>query len=362
MKLIVFKIIITFGLIFSETDLLRSKYLTNDMINNLEKLGKYKRKAKIIFDDYEKAKFYQYVAFVYYEKYLELVDELNSLDKHFYYVFTNYKSEKIYYEIEQSVNPPGIQNDFYPILFDENSDIEIKLFQAKADMFEKQYREYLIYFNEKNKIYLNKLGKIKKNISHNNKVIDKSKFFENYKAFIANLENIDYDDVNSLEVKYKNDLVSEISFEGKYLNSREFYYEENSKNLLKTIDIKDGKIILQTDYNINLNHVEFFNYIKNEFYEDIDLDKYGCFSKSFYNEFGKVVEITYFSPNKNIIGIISREFQQDFLKLNIENWYLGDNERIVRSFKNTFNPQLNENILIEEKYKLIGNNYETFFE
>ena len=129
MKLIVFKIIITFGLIFSETDLL-DKYLTNDMINNLEKLSKYKRKAKIIFDDFEKAKFYQYVAFVYYEKYLELVDELNSLDKRFYYVFTNYKSEEIYYEIEQLVNPPGIQNDF-AILFDENSDIEIKLFKLK---------------------------------------------------------------------------------------------------------------------------------------------------------------------------------------------------------------------------------------
>ena len=45
---------------------------------------------------------------------------------------------------------------------------------------------------------------------------------------------------------------------------------------------------------------------------NIDLDKHSCFSKSFYNEFGKVVEITYFSPNKNIIGIISESFSKIF--------------------------------------------------
>ena len=351
MELKVLRFIILLGIIFCETDLLRSKYLTYDMINDIDKLSKYERKARIIFDNYEKAKFYQYVAFIYYEKYLELVEELNSLDRHFYHVFTNYKSEKIYYQIDKALIAPGIQNDFYPILFDESSKIEVKLFRAKADMFEKQYREYLNYFNEKNKIYQNNLGKIKKNKAVENTRMDEKKFFDDYKDFIANVEKINDDNISSFEVTYNEDLIKNISFNGKHRSKREFYYDENLQYLLKTIDFTNEKKTIQTDYNINLNQIDFFNYISKDLNEDLDLDKYGNYSITTYNEFGKITEITYFSSNKSIIGVISREFEEDFLKLSSEKWFLGNYKKIIRKFKNIFEPRTGKNILIEEKYK-----------
>ena len=88
MKSYSFLLIIILSFIFSGSDLLRSKYLTQDMINDIEKLDDYNKNARKIRDEYERAKFYQIIAYTYYGKYEKLVLELESLDRHYYSLFT----------------------------------------------------------------------------------------------------------------------------------------------------------------------------------------------------------------------------------------------------------------------------------
>ena len=46
---------IALNFIFSESNLLRSEFLTDEMINNLAELDQYERVARKIFNKYEKA-------------------------------------------------------------------------------------------------------------------------------------------------------------------------------------------------------------------------------------------------------------------------------------------------------------------
>ena len=75
-------------LLYSNSDLLRSKYLTEEMQNNIEKLDKYDKKARRIFNKYERAKFYQMVAFTYHLKYQNLIIELNSLERQYFSILS----------------------------------------------------------------------------------------------------------------------------------------------------------------------------------------------------------------------------------------------------------------------------------
>ena len=82
MKNLIF-IFLLLGVVLPESELLRSKYLTEDMIQDIERLNQYNKKAKLIFNKYEKAKFYQIVAYTYYLKYQQLTEELNSLERQY---------------------------------------------------------------------------------------------------------------------------------------------------------------------------------------------------------------------------------------------------------------------------------------
>ena len=141
-------IILLVSFIFCESELLRSKYLTQDMMNDIKKLDQYDKTARFIFNKYEKAKFYQIVAFTYYLKYQDLIEELNSLERQYISIINNYNPGFDISAFNQ-ISAPKMENTFSPILFSENSNIKIRLFKTKAGLFEKQYHEYLEYFNNK---------------------------------------------------------------------------------------------------------------------------------------------------------------------------------------------------------------------
>ena len=61
MKLFIL-IFLLLSIIYPESELLRSKYLTLEMAEDVNKLERYNRTAKFIFNNYDKAKFYQMVA------------------------------------------------------------------------------------------------------------------------------------------------------------------------------------------------------------------------------------------------------------------------------------------------------------
>ena len=185
-------LIIAMNFIFMESDLLRSKYLTEDMINDIEKLDNYNKSARKIFNKYEKAQFYQMVAYTYYLKYERLVQELESLDRHYYSLFNTYIENIDYSFIEEQVKTPGVQNEFIPILFEEDSSINIRLFKAQAKMFQKQYHDYLDYFNRKINLYNNKLIELKQsNLPDKKQTKNYNKIYNDYNDFLLEIEAID---------------------------------------------------------------------------------------------------------------------------------------------------------------------------
>ena len=348
-----FLIIFTISSIFfAESKLLRSKYLTEDMVSDIQELDKYEKKAKRIFNKYEKAKFYQIIAYTYYEQYRNLVDELESLDRHYYYVFSNYEAEELFSSIDSQVISPGVQNDFTPILFEENSDINIKLFKAKAGMFKKQYHDYLNYFNQKISMYNNKFNEVKKNILAQMKSVKQNKIYSDYKSFLLDIESIDRNIENELNVIFNEELISEIIWPYNDYYKRKFYYHEDSKQISKTVDFKNQKRILETDYNIDTNQDDFLSFIiLNNSSSLTSLEDYGVYSIQEYNNFEKVTKITYYSIGNETIGVIVREFEEDFLKLTSEKWYIGNYNRKIREFNSIFDPKSDKYIWIEEKYK-----------
>ena len=349
MKFYLVIILIIFNALLSESKLLRSKYLTEQMISDVGELDKYEKKARVILSKYEKAKFYQIVAYTYYEKYSDLVQELESLDRHYYYVFSNYDAENLLELIDSEINSPGIQNDFTPILFEENSKINIKLFKAKAGLFKKQYYDYLNYFNKKNKMYNIELSQIKKKADDKIRLYDSNKIFSDYKSFLLNHENIKENLDSDLSVVYSEDIISEISWPNK--NYKRIFIYNNSNQISKTIDSKDGKLLLETNYDIIFNDDVFLTFLKsNNIFLD-DYEDYGIYSIQKYNDFEQVEKITYYSINNKIIGVIVREFEEDFLKLISENWYIGEYSRKIREFNNIFEPKSSKYIWIEKEYR-----------
>ena len=341
--------VIFLSMFLADSDLLRSKYLTQDMIDNVENLDKYERKAIRIFNEYEKAKFYQIVAYTYYDNYKNLVEELESLDRHYYYAFSNYNAEQIFNNIDSIIKTPGVQNKFSPILFDDKADINIKLFKAKAKMFKKQYYDYLDYFNEKVGLYTRKLLKVKKEALSNKSLITYDKIYKDYYNFLLDIESIDRDIKDELAVRLDEDgLISKIIWSGQKYYEREFHYFENSDQISKTVDFKNGKITFETNYNFDISKNNFIQFVSVNDMLDNELEEYGNYSIAEYNDFEKAFKITYYSINNSIIGIITREFEEDFFKLINENWYIGDYNKKVREFNQIFEPKTGKYIWTEK--------------
>ena len=323
MKSYFFLLVIILSFIFSESDLLRSEYLTQDMIDDIQKLDNYNKKARKIKNKYERAKFYQIVAYTYYIKYEKLVLELESLERHYYSVFNDYIENIDFNSIENKISPPGIQNQFVPILFNEETDINIKLFKAKSKMFKKQYHDYLTYFNNKINLYSNKLMELKQLKPNKNEKDNYNKTYHNYNDFLLDIEAIGDSEYVSNTLLDSNNLIHEIKWNNENnIYKRKFYYDGNSDNIIKTVDLENEKIILEINYNINLKEDEFIDFIILNDIGNLSLIDYGNYCVIDYNEFEQPIKTTYYSVNRNIIGRIVKNFEQDLELIN-ESWYIG---------------------------------------
>ena len=352
MKVILSIIVLNF--VFMESDLLKSKHLTEKMINSTEELDKYHKTARKIFSKYERAKFYQVVAHTYYIKYQKLVEELESLDRHYYSLFSRYIKNFDYSLIEKKIKTPGVQNEFVPILFEDNTSINIRLFKTQAKMFKNQYHDYLVYFNNKVELCNDKLIELQKTKTNDTKKPKNyTKIYSDYRNFLLEKETVDINKEGTLNVEINsNNLISEISWFS-YNNEykREHYYLNNSENINKTIDFKDSKIISETNYDINLEKDIFFNFIISNEISDLSLINYGNYSITNYNDFSKPTKTTYYSINNDILGCIIKFFEQEHLSLISEIWYIGDCNKKIREFQISFDPETNKNKWIENRYR-----------
>ena len=340
MKYLILILIVSFS--YSESDLLRSKYLTQNMIDDIEELDKYNRKARFIFNKYEKAKFYQIIAFTYHLKYQDLVEELNSLERQYFSIITSYNPE-FDFSIVDEIASPKMKNTFNPILFSENSNIKIRLFKAKAGLFEKQYHEYLNYFNKKINLLKNLLYNAKKDpLVMKNKIPNK-KDYDSYSDFVLNVESSDKIAVN-INTVISNNLIKEINwYEDSSYCKRDFFYSDELE-LYKTIDYKDNLRDMETIYDVNDYFIDYIT--DNKFIRNIK--KKGNYSISFFNKFDKIYKTVYYSANGEIIGGVHFDFKENLELLN-ESWYIGDNRKVIKEIRKIYDPKTHKYITIEDR-------------
>jgi len=338
-----------------DSDLLQSRYLTDNMIDNIEELDNYNKIAQKIFSKYERAKFYQVVSYTYYIKFQNLVKELESLDRHYYSLFSQYIENINYSLIEKELRNPGVQTEFVPILFEEKSNINIRVFKTQAKMFKNQYHDYLNYFNNKIELCNNKLIELQQADKHAQNIEAKNyiKIYDDYRDFLLELETIDINNEGTLNVEINsNNLISEISWKiNDQEYKREYQYLNKSEDINKTFDFKNSKIILETNYNINWEKDVFFNFIISNQISDLSLISYGNYSVTNYNDFLKPIKTTYYSINNNILGYIIKNFEEEHLSLISEVWYIGDSNKKIREFEISFDPNTNKNKWIENRYR-----------
>ena len=337
-----FILIIFFSFLYSESELLRSKYLTQDMIDDVKKLDKYNNQARVIFNKYEKAKFYQLVAFTYDLKYQDLVEELNLLENQYFSIIRTYNPE-FDFSVFNNIGTPKMKNKFSPILFSEESDIKIRLFKAKAGLFEKQYHEYLDYFNKKINLFKTMLKKAKMNKMDNSKDMTTKKEYNNYSDFISGLESNEKIESN-INTIIEDDLIKKINwYENDNYYEKEFFYSQEVE-LYKTIDYKNSMKTMETIYNIN---DYFINYIiDNKFIRNIN--GHGNYAISFFNKFGNIYKTIYYSVNGEILGSVNFDFKENLELLN-ESWYIGDNRKKIKEFKEIYDPMTHRYITVEER-------------
>ena len=146
----------------------------------------------------------------------------------------------------------------------------------------------------------------------------------------------------------KDELISKIVWAGQKYYEREFYYFKNSDQISKTVDFKNGKIMFETNYNFDISKNNFIQFVSVNDMLDNELKEYGNYSITEYNDFEKEFKITYYSINNSIIGIITREFEEDFLKLINEILYIGDYNKKVREFNQIFEPKTGKYIWTEK--------------
>ena len=340
-------LIISLNFIFSESALLRSKYLTDDMASNIEELDKYEKVARRVFNKYEKAKFYQIVAYTYHLKYENLAKELESLERQYQILLQDYSSE-INLDFLKDNEFAGIQNAFVPILFSEDDNISIKLFKAKAGMFKKQYHEYNLYFNQKVNLYNKKLNQIKRPRLIN-VYTDQKKIYDDYMQFILNQESYNSEQPTLNTILDENNLISQINWSQEdVLFKRDFDYLSLEGDIKKTIDSKNNKIILETIYDVNIEEDDFISFLINEDIEH-NFDYNGIFYNQYYNNLNEVFKIVYYSSSGNIIGCILKFFEEE-LKLVGENWYIEGCEKKIKELKNVYDPKTHKYIWLESKF------------
>ena len=200
-------------------------------------------------------------------------------------------------------------------------------------------------------MYNNEFSNIKKNTLNKMNSLNNDKIYNDYKSFLLGIESINRNIDDELNVLFNGEFISEIIWDYKDSYKRKFIYKQDSNEISKTIDFKKQKKILETNYNIVENQEDFLNFIISNKIVSEGLGEYGIYSIQEYNDFEKIFRITYYSINNKIIGVIVREFEEDFLKLISEKWYIGDYNRKIREFNSIFDPKSDKYIWIEEKYK-----------
>ena len=341
---------IIFNFIFSESNLLRSEFLTNEMIEDFNKLDRYERVARKIFNKYEKAKFYQIVAYTYSEKYESLVIELALLEKQYVSVMANYSKDADFSFIDNMPNA-AIKNDFTPILFSKDSDINVKLFKAKAALFKKQYHNFVAHFNIRLNIFEKELGKVKGLHSQSKIKSNYNKIYNGFESFILDYESYNKNKDSFVTVIDSNNMLVEINWiENGESFKRKFEYFDNSHDIKKTIDYHAEEIIIEVDYDIQSD--EFISYLKNhsDSYGNISYINVGNFLVKYYNPLKKIFKIKYFFSNGEVFGCIVKNFEEE-LELIDEIWYIDDCETKVRELKNMYDPKTNKKMLLETYFK-----------
>ena len=341
---------IGFNFVFSESDLLRSQFLTDEMISDVYKLDKYEKVARKIFNKYEKAKFYQMVAYVYSEKYESLVIELDLLEKQYMSIMDTY-SDDVDFSFIDNMPDVGIKNEFTPILFSENTSINVKLFKAKAGLFKKQYHEFIEYFNIRLNIFEGELNQVKTLNSSVHVPSDYNKIYSGYESFVLDSESYDQNRDSFVTVLDTNNMLVEMNWVKDSISfKREFEYFDDSSNIKRTIDYQDEKPVIEVNYDIQSD--EFIEYLVNEVYynEHISYLNLGNFSVKYFNSLNKPFKIRYFFASGNVFGCIIRNFEEE-LELIDEIWYIGDCERKVREQKNRYDPKTNKKMLFETHFK-----------
>ena len=341
---------IIFNFIFSESDLLRSQFLTNEMINNVYDLDKYEKTVRKIFNKYEKAKFYQIVSYTYSQKYESLVAELNLLEKQYMSVMNTY-SDDVNFSFIDNMPDAAIKNEFTPILFSENARINVKLFKAKAALFKKQYHEFVEHFNIRLNIFERELSRVKKLHNSPDNPSNYSKIYNGYESFILNSESYSKNKDSFISILDTNNILVEFNWvENNIFFKREFQYFNNSSDIKRTIDYQDEKAIVEVNYDIGSD--EFVDYLMNKvnYNDGIPYIDEGNFSVKYFNRLNKPFKIKYFFASGEVFGCIIKNYQEE-LELIDEIWYIDDCETKVRELKNIYDPKTNKKILFETHFK-----------
>ena len=341
---------IALNFIFSESNLLRSEFLTDEMINNLAELDQYERVARKIFNKYEKAKFYQIIAYTYFQKYESLVVELDLLEKQYMSVMITYSND-VDFSFIDDMPDAAIKNDFSPILFSKDSRINVKLFKAKAALFKKQYHDFVDHFNLRLNIFERELGKVKGLHSQSKIKSNYNKIYSGYESFIFDYESYNKNESPFVAVVDSNNMLIEINWiQNKDSFKRKFQYFDKSYDIKKTVDYKNEKIVIEVDYDIQLD--DFISYLEGqpESYNGVSYIDVGNFSVKYYNSLNKVFKIKYFSSNGKVFGCIVKNFEEE-LELIDEIWYIDDCKTKVRELKNMYDPKTNKKMLLETYFK-----------
>ena len=112
----------------------------------------------------------------------------------------------------------------------------------------------------------------------------------------------------------------------------------------RIIDYKNEVKIMETMYDIDDDFIHYI--IDNKFIRNIS--GHGNYAINFFNKFANIYKTVYYSANGEIIGSIQFDFKEN-LELLSESWYIGDNRKKIKEFREIYEPKTHRYITIEER-------------
>ena len=317
---------------------------------SMARLLEFEKIAKAIDEEFDKARFYNFIA-------NEINTRMKEHDEKFYSSEATYLEEISKIEKDLILTPYKFTDDRPSFDYEHLSaeityeSIDDDIHHIQATLVKGQFKQVYEYYRKRLDNYKSYLGALRelKNCREIRNRDNQVQYFSDFPQLHRGVKLLIEASDDEGTLKVNRDVLGKVRYidwqskeDGKIKGRREYEYFNNGL-LAKLTDRIESKVVFETIYGNNNIAEHFFDYLFSPGFIPHD---YNFFTEIYYDGLSKPVAYKFVTHANHVIGTIYREYDEKDHLIK-ETWCKGETSKILREFSSIFDPATGDYKLIE---------------